>query len=690
MAEVFGELRKGDATFGEELVLNKLRANLPRDFVVYVECPLRDTRNLRFPDFIVLTNYGVLVLEVKDWVEILKADAYGGDIRTRSGEVRHEKNPVLTARDFAIALTNMLKKRPELVDDKQRLDVPWGEAVVLPNIQGSFIVRLRTAWGEEFVLGKADLEADILLKRLRNLIPEGRQRDLRREELDIIRSVINPSVVFQPENRPAIILDAEQEKVVAEPVKEPLAEKVESEVPIETQMSLVPEPEPIVVSEETPAGKSVEDIEEAISRKASIRLVRGIAGSGKTLVLMQRARYLAVLNPEWTLLVLRFNKALADSLKASLRGVTNIEVRDFHAQCKMILCQANLWKEPFAASDWIKGHPEVDKTIVGFDEDFLVDEIRWMKETGIRDRETYLKADRKGRGKALNEAGREKVYKVVEEYNHYLEGEGRVDWEDIPYRVLQGIEEGKIPSSCYDAILIDEAQDFAPIWIRVLKRLLKKDSGLFFLADDPTQSIYRFYSWLEKGMPVAGRTRWLRVPYRNTCEIYQAAFELIRGDELILKALNAEGMAVDPDLAHQSMRTGEKPLLHHFPTPEAEVEFVKAKIRELLQHKIAPEQIAVLNRQKNGVTRLQTQLAGLGVKVATFHALKGMEYEVVFLTQAQDAFRDGAGGEELSEERRLVYMAMTRARERLYMGYEGPFPRELKKLHEKNVVEFVY
>ena len=115
MAEVFGELRKGEATFGEELVLNKLRANLPRDFVVYVECPLRDTRNLRFPDFIVLTNYGVLVLEVKDWVEILKADAYGGDIRTRSGEVRHEKNPVLTARDFALALTNMLKKRPELV-----------------------------------------------------------------------------------------------------------------------------------------------------------------------------------------------------------------------------------------------------------------------------------------------------------------------------------------------------------------------------------------------------------------------------------------------------------------------------------------------------------------------------------------------------------------------------------------------
>ena len=66
---------------------------------------------------------------------------------------------------------------------------------------------------------------------MRNLIPEGRQRDLRREELDIIRSVINPSVVFQPENRPAVILDAEQEKVVAEPVKEPLAEKVEFEKP---------------------------------------------------------------------------------------------------------------------------------------------------------------------------------------------------------------------------------------------------------------------------------------------------------------------------------------------------------------------------------------------------------------------------------------------------------------------------
>jgi hypothetical protein len=43
-----------------------------------------------------------------------------------------------------------------------------------------------------------------------------------------------------------------------------------------------------------------------------------------------------------------------------------------------------------------------------------------------------------------------------------------------------------------------------------------------FLADDPMQSIYRYYSWREKGVPVAGRTRWLRIPYRNTREIYQA------------------------------------------------------------------------------------------------------------------------------------------------------------------------
>jgi len=74
MVQIFGYLREDAATHGEKLVFKKLSTSLPKDFYLYVECPLHDADMERMPDFIVLTNFGVIVLEVKDWVQIVEAD----------------------------------------------------------------------------------------------------------------------------------------------------------------------------------------------------------------------------------------------------------------------------------------------------------------------------------------------------------------------------------------------------------------------------------------------------------------------------------------------------------------------------------------------------------------------------------------------------------------------------------------
>ena len=74
MGQVIGHLRQDKATHGETEVLKKLQTSLPKDFYIYVECPLPDRHGHRFPDFIVLSNFGVVVLEVKDWVQIVEAD----------------------------------------------------------------------------------------------------------------------------------------------------------------------------------------------------------------------------------------------------------------------------------------------------------------------------------------------------------------------------------------------------------------------------------------------------------------------------------------------------------------------------------------------------------------------------------------------------------------------------------------
>lgn len=164
VAQIIGYL-KVDATYGERRVLDVLSHALPKDFVVYVECPLYHKGMERMPDFIVLTNYGVVVLEVKDWVQVLKADKYYVEIRSRQGTVRRKKNPVRQARRFAEILAGKLQDIPELKDRRRRLKVPWGYAVVLPNLSAAPISQLRGPWGENYVLGMRDLQSHVVSKR---------------------------------------------------------------------------------------------------------------------------------------------------------------------------------------------------------------------------------------------------------------------------------------------------------------------------------------------------------------------------------------------------------------------------------------------------------------------------------------------------------------------------------------------
>ncbi len=82
------------------------------------------------------------------------------------------------------------------------------------------------------------------------------------------------------------------------------------------------------------------------------------------------------------------------------------------------------------------------------------------------------------------------------------------------------------------------------------------------------------------------------------------------------------------------------------------------------------------------MAEIEKYLQALNVKAATYHAFKGLEFDHVFLTQIQECCPDERGRSEkrLSEERRLVYMAMTRARNQLYISGSGPLPMLLEPL----------
>jgi Nuclease-related domain/AAA domain/UvrD-like helicase C-terminal domain len=680
MAEVIGFLRE-DATHGEQQTLRLLSRNLPKDFTVYVESPIHKKRDIRYPDFVVVTNYGVIVLEVKDWVTVLKADPSGGTIRDRKGNQHFEHNPVTKAREFAITLSNELNRK--LHANGAGEAIPWSYAAVLVNLPYSVITQLRTPWGEEFVLGEDDLIVpDLLLKRLKMTFPADRMRPLLKAELDQIRATIYPVVEIEYPGRPAFVLDQEQERIVAEPVhaEVPVSAKTQKKAEAAHQdalfESMMSQPEEEALPEE----------EEKLARNTAIRLVRGFAGSGKSLVLIQRAKFLAAQYPHWKIGVFTFNKPLQEELKTAFTG-TAVKPQTFHGVCMAMLPQQG---EPVNMEIWLDGSKFDYDIIRKLDVPAIRMEIDWIRDMGIHNRDAYLSIERRGIGKELrlNTEARNQVYDVLEAYQAYLVEHKWWDFNNLPMLVEQELSAGRISPPIYDAILIDEAQDWAPNWIRIINRMVDPDHGVIFLADDPSQSIYRSFSWKEKGIPVAGRTRWLRVPYRNTQEIYQAAYGMIAEQGDIQKSLAEEGELVRPDLSSSFMRHGRRPLVQKCGSVDKELEFIKNKIFSLRQAGYRDNQIAILVRYHNSLQPIRNAMKGLNVRVQPIHGFKGLEVEAVFIPHLQRTFLKEEQ-EYATAERRILYMAMSRAREELYMTYFGKLPRPYEDLRRQNLADFV-
>jgi len=681
MAEVVGFLRE-DATHGEKETLKYLRHNLPKEFTVYVETPIHKKREIRYPDFIVLTGYGVIVLEVKDWVQVTHADPDGATVRTRKGETRHEPNPVTKAREFAIVLSTELNKKRH--GNGAGESIPWSYAAVLSNLPYSVITQLRNPWGEEFVLGEDDLIVpDLLKNRLKMTFPVERMRSLTRMELDLIRATVYPVVEIEIPGRPAFVLDETQEKIVAEPVRPEPPARVKPKDDEHRQDELfesIKTPEPEKEEEALPSEG------DRIVSNTAIRLVRGFAGSGKSLVLIQRAKFLAAQYPDWKIGVCTYNKQLQEEFVTAFEG-TPVRPRTFHNLCWSLLPQQG---DAVDIEKWLDANKFDFGIIRKISSASVKMELDWMHDMGISERESYLKVERRGIGKDLRLSAeqRAQMFDVYEAYHAYRAENKLWDWESLPMLVDQELSAGRITPETYDAILIDEAQDWAPNWIRVINRMVNPESGMIFLADDPSQSIFRNFSWKEKGMHVSGRTRWLKVPYRNTQEIYQAAYGMIADHAAIQASLSDEGELVKPDLLSAPMRHGARPLVQKCGSLEKELEFIKERIVMLHQEGYRDDQIVILTRYKNTINTIQNAMKGFNVGIHVIHGYKGLEKEVVFIPHLQKTFQK-EDEEYITAERRILYMAMSRAREQLFMTYFGALPRPYEDLRKNSLADFV-
>ena len=179
----------------------------------------------------------------------------------------------------------------------------------------------------------------------------------------------------------------------------------------------------------------------------------------------------------------------------------------------------------------------------------------------------------------------------------------------------------------------------------------------------------------QKGLSVVGRTRILRVPFRSTREISQAAHSLIEADD----TLRSTEDRAEPDFSSYELGSGPMPALIACPDSVSEATFINDKLRDLLAGGASPGKIAILCHAK-WHTNQWTEWERQGVYIQYFEKMKGLEFMVVFVPHLHDAFPHTDDPDAVTVGRRKLFTAMTRARYRLVMSYQGTLPKPLEPL----------
>ncbi len=311
-----------------------------------------------------------------------------------------------------------------------------------------------------------------------------------------------------------------------------------------------------------------------------------------------------------------------------------------------------------------------------------------VQERDVSTLEDYLRVDRTGRGRAFTQNQRAKIWPVFEAYRQSLADGGWEEWPDVLRRVRQLLVSGQIRLPYrYRAVIVDEAQDMGTPEIRLLLALVGQGENSLLLLGDTRQQIYARGSYVRLlNIPIGRRHVQLQINYRTTEQIRAAASQ-VAGSAC---ALNGEALGIDGGI---SLLSGATPIIRAFETEDEEQQAVAAAIQEATAD-ISPEEIAIIARTKGIIAQYYRRLqacgipgtklegrgtAGPGVQLMTIHRAKGLEFRAVFVVGCSvDRFAtQSPGDDELGRaehealERRLLYVAMTRARELLWVSGSG-------------------
>jgi len=376
--------------------------------------------------------------------------------------------------------------------------------------------------------------------------------------------------------------------------------------------------------------KVLDQNQERIARKCESghRIVIGPSGTGKTLVLVHKAAFLLQYNPAIRkILFVCYNITLVNYIKRLLAnkrvplGESGVEVFHFYELCSRILGQSVAYEKE--------------------DEDY---------------------------------------YKLITE---------------------EALSKTSACNLKYDAILIDEGQDFSDDMYKVVMKLLNPQTDNLTIALDDNQNLYRRkQAWKEVGVNAQGRVQKLSFIYRNTHEIASCAAKIL--DNPSVSSADQRDTAQTNLFDDKYDFHGPKPEVKAVGTFHELLTYVTDKITDLIDKEAYPlSEIAILYTRRytpgkrdidlplffidslksKGLvyqwasedyqSKIHYDITTDCITLSTVHSVKGLDYACVFIVGLDLLAHDKIPPEDM---RNLVYVAMTRARERLYIPYVTKTP----------------